>query len=81
MKCSWQNLSRPLKGQCPYDALLGLLKPPVLRVVLIVFRKPPARPGCSEKLTAISLEKMTPFDYNKFAATNCKNNQKEVITK
>lgn len=81
MKCSRQDLSRPLKGQCPYDALLGLLKPPVLRVVLIAFRKPPAKPGCSEKLTAISLEKMTPFDYNKFAVTNCKNNQKEVITR
>ena len=24
-------------------------------------------------------EKTTPFDYNKFAATNCKNNQKEDI--
>jgi len=40
--------------------------------VLFVFRKPPARPGGSEKLIAMSLEKITPFDYNKFAATNCK---------
>ena len=39
---------------------------------VFVFRNPPARPGCSEKLTAMSLEKVTPFDYNKFAATNCK---------
>lgn len=38
----------------------------------VVFRKPPARPGGSEKLIAMSLEKITPFDYNKFAATNCK---------
>lgn len=39
---------------------------------LFVFRKPPARPGGSEKLIAMGLEKITPFDYNKFAATNCK---------
>lgn len=44
-----------------------------------VFRKPPARPGSSKKLIAIRLEKRTPFDYNRFAATNCKKNQKEDI--
>ncbi len=24
MKCSWQTFLSPLKGQCPYQALLGL---------------------------------------------------------
>jgi len=37
--------------------------------------------GGSKELKAIRLERKTPFDYNKLAATNCKKNQKEVITK
>ena len=43
--------------------------------------KTPGNAGGSKKLIAMGLEKRTPFDYNKIAATNCKNNQKEVITK
>lgn len=35
--------------------------------------------GVQKKLIAIRLEKRTPFDYNRFAATNCKKNQKEDI--
>ena len=44
-------------------------------------QKTPGLAGGSKELTAISLEIKTPFDYNKLAATNCKRNQKEVITK
>ena len=44
-------------------------------------KKTPSYAGGSKKLIAMGLEKRTPFDYNKIAATNCKNNQKEVITK
>ena len=40
-------------------------KPPVSGGFFIVYRKPPARPGSSKKLIAISLDKKTPFDYNK----------------
>ena len=36
MKCSWQTFLSPLKGQCPYYALIGLSQTTVLRVVLIV---------------------------------------------
>ena len=44
-------------------------------------KKTPGYAGGSKELIAIGLEKRPPFDYNKIAATNCKNNQKEVITK
>lgn len=37
--------------------------------------------GGSKELKAIRLERKTLFDYNKLASANCKNNQKEVITK
>ena len=50
--------------------------------VFFVIRKPPASRGFKRAYSiAMGLEKRPPFDYNKIAATNCKNNQKEVITK
>ncbi|MCR4862850.1 MAG: hypothetical protein K5884_09620 [Ruminococcus sp.] len=35
----------------------------------------------AKELKAIRLERKTSFDYNKLAVINCKNNQKEIITK
>ena len=36
MKCSWQTFLSPLKGQCQYQALIGLIQTTVQRVVLIM---------------------------------------------
>ena len=47
----------------------------IIAILLFVFSSS-ALPGGLKKLTAINLEKRTPFDYNKFAATNCKQKSK-----